>query len=198
MAGRQTQSRQQQTAQDSRVGHHQNAVVPFGGETLLQVLPERLRLRMQLTHREIAAAIGTLQLQLSWSRAPELFLFGMAVHQLIALQTAPAAEIHLQQLIGALGCHTTALAFQHQFSRAPCPLQRRTERGREGHILEGITQLHSLLNTGITELRCIIPALDAALQIEAAEAVPHQQNPRGQGTLRGSGAHRTHHDPSHR
>ena len=74
-----------------------------------------------------------------------------------------------------------ALLLQGELSSELGALQWRTKRRGEGNIAQGTAHLTGLLHAWIAQLGGIFPALNPALQVEAAEAVPHQQDPRRQG-----------------
>ena len=118
---------------------------------------------------------------------PVQLLLGVAVGHLSAGQATPGGEVDLQQLLSAGGLEPLALLLQRQLSRQLRPLQRRAKRSGEWDIAQGTAHLTGLLHAWITQLGGIFPALNPALQVEAAEAMPHQQDPRRQGPCLGSG-----------
>ena len=156
-------------------------------EALQQLLPKGFGLLPQLSHRVIGAAIGALQLQFSGCLPPVQLLLGIFLGHLTSGQATPGGEVDLQQLIGAGGLEPLALLLQRQLGGQLRPLQRRAKRSSEGDISQGTAHLTGLLHAWITQLGGIFPALNPALQVEAAEAVPHQQDPRRQGPCLSSG-----------
>ena len=119
--------------------------------------------------------------------APVQFLLRILLCHLTAGQPTPWGEINLQKLIGTDGAQPLPLLLQRQLCRQLGSLQWRTERSGQGNIAQGSAHLTGLLHAWITQLGGIFTALNAALQVEAAEAVPHQQDPRRQGPCLSSG-----------
>ena len=186
-AGWKGEQLQQETTEDSVVGHHQHRTLPTAASRSLeeigmgaqQSIDKSPRLSHQLLDRAIARAIGTLQLQGLGGFPPEALPLRIHFDQLRAQQTTPRGQINLEQPIIKLGAHASATSFQQQGGG----VEGSTEGGAvdrvQGEIGQGLPGKAGLVSTRLGEGGAIVPPLDALFEIEAALAVADQNDAEG-------------------
>lgn len=170
---------QHQAAQDGVVGHHEHGVVVAMARQ--QPIGEATRLLQQFGHRQKSAAVGALQLQGLGGFAPAALLLRVEGADLAAQQAAPRGQVDLQQIVVVKGAQRRAMAGQQGRRRGAGPLQRRAVDSVERQFRQSLSRTTGLELPVLGEIRKVVTALDAVLQVEAAQPMADQHDAKGQG-----------------
>ena len=109
--------------------------------------------------------------------APQRFLLGEALAQGVAGQAAPGLQVDLQQLVAEPGLDGLAVAAEQVAAGVGGPAQGGAVNRLQGQIGQRPPGGQGLVHALRGESAEVVAALDAVLDIEAAEPVADQHNP---------------------